>query len=342
MCRELFPYLPAPTTVTGRAPVSYALLGVGTKPFTNYYTIPEDNGTELFFVNGTSVTAAEFLSFPSVQLNPPGVLDVKNVSITRDALGSVNFTATVENIGASPLEDVRVGFAVPGNGQNTSSPIGFTNGANTTEGGPTWINDGQVLCGTTGVATPSLPPGGECQVSFLALSETVTPGQTFGYTVQVIASLGTQGVVFQHWFQGVWPTKDVTSDWVNDFIQEVNGNRTGPKLIEDQTLDAFAQTRFQTQVANFNVSNYGFQQDYTKSFPGSALQIGETTLWPGSDLPFEYATVLQESAPAHWSVLTDPSYTHYGYYIGYGPTIRLLRVSPARSPSSRAARTSPP
>ena len=27
------------------------------------------------------------------------------------------------------------------------------------------------------------------------------------------------------------------------------------------------------------------------------------------------------SAPGHWSVLTDSTYTQYGYYIGSGPTI---------------------
>ena len=322
-CRELVPYLPAPTTVTGRAPVSYALLGVGAKPFNNYYTIPEDNGTELFFVKGTSVVAAEFLSFPSVELNPPGILDIKNMSITRDALGFVNFTATVENVGTSLLQGVRVEFGVPGNGQNTSSPIGFTNGVNTTESGPIWINDGIALgsCFSPNPSAPTLRPGAECQASMLALSETVAPGQTFGYTVQVIAGLGTQGLVFQQWFSGEWPSKGVTSDWLSGFIQEVNSNRTGQPLVENKTLDAFAQIRFQTQVANSNISNYGFQQDFAKSFPGSTIKIGETTLWPGVQLPFEYAAFLQQSAPDHWSVLTDPTYSQYGYYIGTGPII---------------------
>jgi hypothetical protein len=127
--------------------------------------------------------------------------------------------------------------------------------------------------------------------------------------------------VYQKWFQGLWPATGITPNWVASFIQEVNSNRTGPQLAEDQALDAFAQTRFQTQVANYNISNYEFQQDFAKSFPGSSLQIGETTLWPGTDAPFEYATFLQESAPGHWSALTNPIYTHFGYYIGYGPTI---------------------
>ena len=245
------------------------------------------------------------------------------MSITRDALGFVNFTATVENVGTSLLEGIRVEFGIPGNGQNTSSPIGFTNGVNTTGSGPIWINYGIALgsCYSPNPAAPTLRPGAECQASVLALSETVAPGQTFGYTIQVIAVLGTQGLVFQRWFSGEWPSKGVTSDWMSGFIQEVNSNRTGQALVENKTLDAFAQTRFQTQVANYNVSNYGFQQDFARSFPGFAIQIGETTLWPGTQLPFEYASFLQESAPGHWSALTDPTYTQFGYYIGYGPTI---------------------
>ncbi len=72
----------------------------------------------------------------------------------------------------------------------------------------------------------------------------------------------------------------------------------------------------------------GSSRTIAKSFPGSALQIGETTLWPGTDLPFAYASFLQESAPGHWSVLTNPSYTHFGYYIGYGPTIVVCQPCP--------------
>ena len=318
-CFTIVPYFPTQTIVVGHAPVSYALIGVGAKPFSDYYTVREANSTELFFVKGTSVVAAELLGFPSIEYNPQGVIEIQNVSITRGALGIVNFTAAVENVGSIPLAGVRVGFSIPGNGQNSTQPTGLSLiEQNSTKGGPTWIT---YAADTDGLCASSLAPGAECKSSFQALNETVTPGQTFGYTVQVAAGLGAQGVVYQHWFQGKWPTKNVTADWVNYFIQEVNANRTGPKLVEDQTLDAFAQTRFNTQVANYNVSNYGFQQDYAKAFPGSALQIGETTLWPGTQLPFEYASFLQESAPGHWSVLTDSSYTRFGYYIGYGPSI---------------------
>ena len=325
-CFTLVPDSPAPTIVVGHAPISYALLSVGAKPFSDYYTVREANSTELFFVKGTSVVAAELVGFPSIELNPQGVLEIQNVSIARGPLGIVNFTASVENVGSSPLTGVRVGFDVPGNGQNSSTPPGLLGAAeNSTKGGLNWVT---YAADTDGLCALTLAPGAECRSSYQALNETVTPGKVFGYTVQVTAGLGLQGVVRQQWFQGVWPTKDVTADWVSYFIQEVNANRTGTGLVENKTLDAFAQARFQTQVANYNVSNYGFQQDFSKSFPGSALQIGETTLWPGTDLPFEYAGFLQESAPGHWSVLTNPAYSQFGYYIGYGPTIIVSQPCP--------------
>jgi len=317
-CNILVPYLPPPTVIQGHATASYALLGVGAKPFSDYYTVREGNDTELFFVKGTAVVAGELLGFPSVEVNPSGVLAIQNVSIVRDALGIVNFTATVENLGSTPLKFVSVGFSVPGNGQNSSQPsLGLSSDQNLTKG-VTWIH---FAADTNGMCTLSLAPSTECRSSFQALNDTLPSGQTFGYTVEVIAVLGTQSVVFRHWFQGVWPTKDVTPSWVSYFIEQVNSNRTGPKLTENSTLDAFAKTRFQTQVTNYNISNYEFQQDFAKSFPGSTLQIGETTLWPGTQLPFEYASTLQESAPGHWSVLTNPTYSQFGYYIGYGPSI---------------------
>jgi hypothetical protein len=321
----LVPYSPTPTIVAGHASISYALLGVGAKPFSDYYTVRVANSTELFFVKGNSVVAAELLSFPSIELNPQGVIEIQNVSVTRGPLGFVNFTATVANVGTVALAYVRVGFDVPGNGQNSSEPPGLQGTAeNVANSSLTWITyaDAQNIC------VASLAPGAECRASFLALQEPVSPGQTFGYTVQVTAGLGTTGVVSQHWFQGVWPSEDVTASWVSYFLQEVNSNRTGPKLTENATLDSFAKLRFQTQVANYNVSNYGFQQDFAKSFPGSTLQIGETTLWPGTQLPFEYASTLQESAPGHWSVLTNPAYSQFGYYIGSGPTIIVSQPCP--------------
>ncbi|MGA2199493.1 MAG: hypothetical protein ABSG45_06105, partial [Nitrososphaerales archaeon] len=47
-----------------------------------------------------------------------------------------------------------------------------------------------------------------------------------------------------------------------------------------------------------------------------------------TDSPLEYVSILQQSAPGHWTVLTNPSYTRFGYYIGYGPTIIVSQPCP--------------
>jgi hypothetical protein len=299
-------YLYPPVNITGRASLSYELFGIGIQPFNSSYRIVAGNDSAIFYIAGTKITSAEDYPFPSFELNPQGVVAIQNVSITRDELGLVTMSATVENVGTQPLDKVGVLFDfVPGNSDNYTS------------GGITWV-DGQ-----GGFFPPGdlLMPGSSRTFSGQPQNQSVSAGQTFRYRLQVLALSGSTNIVYQKWFQGLWPATGITPNWVASFIQEVNSNRTGPQLAEDQALDAFAQTRFQTQVANYNISNYEFQQDFAKSFPGSSLQIGETTLWPGTDAPFEYATFLQESAPGHWSALTNPIYTHFGYYIGYGPTI---------------------
>ena len=316
-CANVAQFYPDPTTLTGRASLSYSLLGVGGPPFAGSYTIANGNysnsggrGTDVFFLKGTSVTGAEYMPYPSVEVDPSGVVAIRNVSYARGPLGIVNFIATVQNVGTKTLSGAQVVFGVPGNGENF------------TYMGVNWIprsSFGQVL---NSFACPDLvAPGAECVASFQAPTETVSPGQTFGYTVQVSGGIGAVGLLYNQWFQGVWPTKEATPSWVSSFIEQVNLDRTGPKLTENSTLDAFAKVRFETQVANSNISNYGFQQDYGRSFPGSGPQIGEDTLWTGTDTPLAYVSVLQQSAPGHWSVLTNPDFTQFGYYIGYGPSI---------------------
>jgi hypothetical protein len=293
-----------PINITSRASLSYALFGIGIQPFNGSYRITGGNDSAIFYVTGTKITSAEDFNFHSFELNPEGVIAIDNTSVARDTFGLVNFTTTLTNVGAETLTLVSAGFTVPGNGDNF------------TQGGLTWISQGSI-----GGFCDTLSPGASCSLSFEALNESVGAGQKFDYRLEVRALSGSEGVVLQRWIQGVWPAKGVTPGWVSSFMQEVSGNRTGPNLVEDQSLDAFAALRFRTQVDNYSVSNYGFQSDFSATFGTSTRQIGEVTLWPGSDAPFEYVSFLQESAPGHWSALTNPDFTHFGYYIGYGPTI---------------------
>ena len=307
-CVESYVY--PPMNLTERASLSYAYLGIGIQPFNSSYLITKGNDSALFLVSGTKIVSAENLGFPISQIDPPNIIAIENASITRNQFSMVNFSATVVNIGAEPIQQMLVSFAIPGKLTNS------------TQGGVTWVQDSSIGCSNGGyTCNLALAPGKGSTISSVPLDQSPVSGKSFEYRIRVTAEVSGSWFIYDKTFQGVWPASGVTSDWITAFIQEVNANRTGPKLVEDQALDAFAQTRFNTQVANYNISNYGFQQDFAKTFPGSSLQIGETTLWPGDDAPFEYVSFLQESAPGHWSVLTDSSFTHFGYYIGYGPSI---------------------
>jgi hypothetical protein len=303
-------YLYPPVNVTGRASLSYASLGFGIPPFNSSYLITRGNDSALFQISGTKIASAENLGVPVSQIDPPNIIAIENASIARNQFSMVNFSVTVVNIGAKPIEHMLVTFDIPGKSTNF------------TQGGVTWVQDSGIGCSNGGYnCDVALAPGKSSTLSTVPLDQSPINTKSFEYRIRVTAEVSGSWFIYDKMFEGVWPATGITPDWIAAFIQDVNSNRTGQQLTEDQTLDAFAQTRFQTQVANYNVSNYGFQQDYAKAFPGSALQIGETTLWPGTQLPFEYASFLQESAPGHWSVLTDSSYTRFGYYIGYGPSI---------------------
>ena len=54
----------------------------------------------------------------------------------------------------------------------------------------------------------------------------------------VTGAVGAVGLLYNQWFQGVWPTREATPSWVSNFIQQVNLDRTGPKLTENSTFDA--------------------------------------------------------------------------------------------------------
>ena len=225
-CATISQFYPESTTIAGHTSVEDVLFDLGPKPFANAYAVAEGNytnsgghGTDVFFLKGTNVTGAQYLPFPSVEVDPSGIVAIRNVSFARGPLGIVNFTATVENIGSKALSGVDISFGIPGNGDNF------------TYKGVNWISNPGLPQVQYGTPCPDpMAPGVECVASFEAQSETLSPGQTFGYTVRVTGALGEAGVLYNQWFQGVWPTKDATPSWVGYFIQQVNSDRTGPKL----------------------------------------------------------------------------------------------------------------
>jgi hypothetical protein len=140
--------------------------------------------------------------------------------------------------------------------------------------------------------------------------------------VEVLGKVGTQRFLYQQRFVLANPyTGKVNAEWVAAFMRSVNSARNGTSLLEDKRLDDFAQVRFKTSLSNFTIANYGFNADYQQFFSGLEPQAGETTLFTGKYLPAQYASVLQQSALVHWSILIDRVYTKFDYFVGYGPMI---------------------
>ncbi|HYC26711.1 MAG TPA: hypothetical protein VEB67_01665, partial [Nitrososphaerales archaeon] len=97
--------------------------------------------------------------------------------------------------------------------------------------------------------------------------------------------------------------------------------RTGPALVENSSLDAFAAMRFQTAVSQFTISDYGFDRQAAAFFGDTVSSYNEEILYPSSFTPYQFAAYLGQSAPGHWNELTNPSYRQFGYFLGTGPAV---------------------
>ncbi len=111
--------------------------------------------------------------------------------------------------------------------------------------------------------------------------------------------------------------------WVSEFFAVVNSQRSTP-LTESNTLDQFAEIRFNSIINGFPITHYGFDDDFYSFFAGQAVIGSEEYFYPNASPSF-YAMTVQNTAPAHWQGLLDSTYSHYGYYIGTGPEIRIYQ-----------------
>ena len=121
----------------------------------------------------------------------------------------------------------------------------------------------------------------------------------------------------------------IDSQWVASFFATVNSYRSSP-LTESQTLDQFAAIRFHTIAANYEITHYGYDQDFNSYFAGQSITAAEEYFYPDSS-PSSYASYIQQSAPEHWQGLIDTTYNHFGFYIGNGPVIEVYQ--PCSAPS---------
>jgi hypothetical protein len=297
-------YLYPPVPVSGRTTISYSVLGLGPSPYPREELVAQGNQTALVYFKGASIEAAESFRAPITSLNPSGVVRIDNDSLFFGPSDLLEFSATVTNVSR---ESMTVGVRIWGTG-----PFG----GNTTSGGVTWIGAGPVSC------TPNLAPGSHCNVSSQALGNVDTKVTQLRFTVEAFGELDGSWFLYQQRFTMSNPsTGQPGAQWVAVFMKAVNGARNGTALEEDKTLDSFAQLRFNTSVSNYTIANYGFNSDVESFFASGGVQTGEATLFPGAYLPAQYASVVQQTAPGHWSILTDPAYTKFGYFVGEGPTV---------------------
>jgi len=118
----------------------------------------------------------------------------------------------------------------------------------------------------------------------------------------------------------------INAQWVSQFIADLNTYRSVP-LTESSTLDTFAKERFNTLVANYQISHYGYAEAFDSFFASQAISGTEEYFYP-NESPSDYVTYIQDSAPTHWQGLIDSTYTQYGYYLGTGPVYEIYQPCP--------------
>lgn len=151
------------------------------------------------------------------------------------------------------------------------------------------------------------------QVTSGAASNGTLPSSTT-YTLQSYTS-SSQTTVAQ--------PLSIDSQWVSSFISTVNSYRSKP-LNESSTLDQFAAIRFNTLASHYQISHYGYDQDFYSYFAGQSITASEEYFYPDAN-PSDYAHEIQSVAPAHWQGLIDSTFTHFGYYLGSGPVVEAFQ-----------------
>ena len=298
--REQYP----PYNLTGSASLSYYLTGVGAPPFPSTFQFSQGNLSGLVYFSGDRVTAAYILPQKGATVDPAGTVELLNASTYLDGYGNPFFNATLKNVGSSPISTVGVGVT------GLSGP----NSQNTTRGGISWT----ILGLASGGCEAGLDPGATCSVSIRLGA--LGPGEIHFY-VYVIGSVDGRAFFLR---QGVTEESpqgvQLNREWMSLFMDGINQARTGPPLKENSTLDRFAAVRFRTASSLPQISDYDFVPD-VRSFFGAAgtnASLEELLLYPGTQAPYFFDSELQ-SAPIHWSAITNPKFTQYGYYVGRAP-----------------------
>jgi hypothetical protein len=296
-------YLYPAAHLTGYATPAYRVLGSGDGPFASQVLATEGNYSALLFFSGTKLVAAEDSGPADVSINPVRTVEVESAPIFASDFGFLNISIQIRNVGYDIIEYPSVYLSM----------VGYS--TNTTSDGLTWIQPHRV-----GVCSTTWSPGEFCAVSQVVENQ-LPMNQSFNYYVEIRGFDLGKPFIYRQGFQELYPQGGVGPLWVSRFVGVVNGERTGLSLVEDSLLDQFASIRFNDSSSNYQISDYGFISDAANFFGqnGSSYDVEELILYPGAYSPSAYASFLSTYAPRHWSALTDPTFTHFGFYVGHAP-----------------------
>ncbi len=290
-----------PVSLYGFATPAYGLLAYGGPPFPSQELVTVGNHSALVFFDGARAVAVEAVGGANVLVNPRGVLYIQNAAVTSFDFGVLNITVSLRNMGTSSIDGAAVYLSM----------VGFS--TNQTGDGLQVIHPKAL-----GFCPANVLSADYCTVSLVA-SNDLPVNKSFSFYVEVRGSVEGREFVFRQGFGEYYPRGGVGPLWVKAFIDQADLHRGGSELTENATLDEFAAIRFKNASAHFEISDYGFTEDATAYFGEGefANQLGELLLYPGVYSPDSYPTFLSQYAPGHWSVLTNPVYSQYGYFVGY-------------------------
>ncbi len=298
-CQER--YMSPPVTLYGFATPAYTLFSYGGPPFPSQELVTVGNHSALVFFSGSRAVAVESVGGPGVQVNPRGVMFIQNAAVSSFDFGFLNITIKIRSLGAYDIDNPVLYLSMEGFSTNQSS------------GGLTVIQPKFL-----GACGPVLASADYCSVSMVAPNN-IPLNESFHFYVEARGSVSGSTFVYRQGFGEDYPRGGIGPLWVKAFIDQADTFRGGSTLTENSTLDTFAALRFKDASANFGISDYNFTVDANAFFGPSQYvkELAELLFYPGIYSPSSYPTFLSMYAPGHWSVLTNPIYKQYGYYVGH-------------------------
>jgi hypothetical protein len=301
-----------PISIGGYATPSYSLLGLGSGPYPQAALVSQGGLDYLLHFQGSHISYVEpMVGLPSnATLNPQGMVKVDNVSITQWAFGLLNFSARLTDVGTKTLWNLGLSFNYP------------SFGANGTLGMFRSYSAPGIACAAV------LAPGASCFGSTLLNETTVLlTDQFYQMSLEITCDRTSPGpsapFVYVDTLSLRYPGVGLNTQWVASFIKEVNAQRNGSALTENNTLDEFAAFRFDSIRAQYQISDYNFTYDYHRFFGQTGPVMEEEILYPSGKDPTTYPTYLKQNAPGHYTGLVDSAYSQFGYFFGTGPSVDI-------------------